>query len=356
MALLSTIEWSKQVPSVQERSREPSDAVPHNYAVAVEDEHCNSSLRLQVPMVNMAHLVNAEIRQEELLKLRSACIEWGAFQLINFGVADELVKEMKRHSRDFFDLPLEEKQRYAQKEGGLEGYGQSYQPFIASEKKEWSDMMFVNALPVEDRDLNFWPENPRGFRETIDSYSKEMKRLAVSVLGFMGMALGLEAHEFAEVCEDGKIQVRMNYYPTCSQPEKFIGTPPHTDITSITFLLEFNETPGLQIQKDDCWITVKPVAGAILIIIGHIIEIMSNGIYRAPKHRAFVNESEERLSIVSFCYPGKNATIQPAHDLVKPYFPAIFISLSQPEYFHRFNNQKLDGDQFIDTLKVRRSP
>lgn len=110
-------------------------------------------------------------------------------------------------------------------------------------------------------------------RDTIDVYSKEMQRLAVSLLGFLGMATGLKACEFSEVCKDGVVQVRMNYYPPCSQPEQVIGSSPHTDFTSITLLLEFDDTPGLQIQKDGYWATVKPVPGAVDVIIGNVTEV-----------------------------------------------------------------------------------
>lgn len=352
MALLSSLGWSKEVPSVQELAREPLDAVPLRYVRQVaEDERCNPSL--QVPMVNMTRLINAESRQEELQKIRTACSEWGAFQLVNHGVSDELVKEMKKQTREFYDLPLEEKIRYSHKEGSLEGYGQA---FVESREQQWSDMMFVNALPVEDRDVSFWPENPKGFSETIDRYSKEMRRLAVSVLDFMGMAVGLEAREFSEVCEDGKLEVRMNLYPPCPQPERVIGCSPHTDFTSITLLLEYDETPGLQVRKDGFWATVKPAPGAILILMGHIIEVMSNGIYKAPEHRAVANNSKERISILCFCYAGKVATIGPAHDLIKPESPAIYKSVSQPEYFRRFYSRKVDGVRFIDTLKIEGFP
>ena len=84
-------------------------------------------------------------------------------------------------------------------------------------------------------------------RETIDSYTKEMRRLAVSLFGFMGMATGLEAHEFSDVCEDGVLNFRMNYYPPCPQPDQVIGCSPHTDITSISLFLESDDTPGLQV-------------------------------------------------------------------------------------------------------------
>lgn len=107
----------------------------------------------------------------------------------------------------------------------------------------------------------------------MDSYTKEIMRLAVSLLGFMGMATGLEARVFSENYEDGVLQLRMNYYPPCSQPDRVIGCSPHTDITSITFLLEFDDTPGFQIRKDGYWTTLKPAPDAIAVIIGHVMEV-----------------------------------------------------------------------------------
>ena len=80
---------------------------------------------------------------------------------------------------------------------------------------------------------------------------------------------------------------------------------------------------------------------------------MSNGIYKAAEHRAVVNESKVRISIICFCYPGKNATIEPVQDLVKPDCPAIYKSISLPEYLRTYFDQKLEGNQqFINTFKV----
>lgn len=83
--------------------------------------------------------------------------------MIHHGVSDESLTNMKEQVQGFFDLPLQEKKRWAQKPGNLEGYGQA---FVTSEdqKLEWNDMIFLRALPVENRDLTFWPKKPRDFR------------------------------------------------------------------------------------------------------------------------------------------------------------------------------------------------
>ena len=84
-------------------------------------------------------------------------------QIINHGVSDESLSKMRQQVQEFFDLPLQEKKRWAQKPGSLEGYGQA---FVTSEeqKLEWNDMIFLKTLPLKDRSLNFWPKNPQEFR------------------------------------------------------------------------------------------------------------------------------------------------------------------------------------------------
>lgn len=139
-------------------------------------------------------------------------------------------------------------------------------------------------------------------RETIDVYTMEMQKLAVSLLGFMGMATGTEFGEFSEVCKDGVLQLRMNYYPPCSQPEQVIGSSPHTDFTSITLLLEFDDTPGLQIRKDGHWATVKPVPGAVDVIIGNVIEVTKQ-ISQAHAYKPHMkNDREQELCEMSFTF------------------------------------------------------
>ncbi|KAF8398486.1 hypothetical protein HHK36_017415 [Tetracentron sinense] len=311
------LEWSLPVPSVQELASQRLEKVPRRYIRAdVEDPITNpSDPSLRIPLIDMTRLVNLDSRDTELQKLHSACTDWGVFQLINHGAPNEALRNMKKQNQDFFNLPLQEKKQYAQKPGSIEGYGQA---FVISEEQqlEWCDMIFLKALPIHNRKLHFWPQHPQEFRGTLERYAEEVKRVTVSILEF-AMGLGLEAHKFSQAFQEGKYEVRMNCYPHCPQPERVIGTSPHADNSGITLLLEGGDTPGLQFRKDGCWVFVEPIANAFVVNIGHIMEIMSNGIYRAPDHRAVVNKWKERLSVVTFCYPGENAEIGPASELFK---------------------------------------
>ena len=70
---------------------------------------------------------------------------------------------MKKQVQDFFELPLQEKERWAQKPGSNEGYGHL---FVMSEeqKLEWNDMLFLKVLPLRSKNSEFWPDNPQKLR------------------------------------------------------------------------------------------------------------------------------------------------------------------------------------------------
>ncbi|TVU21268.1 hypothetical protein EJB05_30895 [Eragrostis curvula] len=117
-----------------------------------------------LPVVDLGRLLDPRSSEEELANLGSACQRWGFFQLINHGVPDEVIQNVRRDISEFFKLPLEAKKAYAQlPESGLEGYGQV---FVLSEtqKLDWSDMMYLVLRPTDSRDMRFWPAQPPTFR------------------------------------------------------------------------------------------------------------------------------------------------------------------------------------------------
>ncbi|GMY22284.1 protein SRG1-like [Fagus crenata] len=348
-----SLEWFLPVPSVQELAIQRLDKVPLRYARDDLDQivtNTPSIPSLRVPLIDMTKLVNPEFHEKELQKLHSACQEWGVFQIINHGVSDESLSNMKQQVQEFFDLPFQEKKRWAQKPGSLEGYGQA---FVTSEKQklEWNDMIFLKTLPLQNRSLNFWPENPQEFRKTLETYSEHMRKVSVSIVRFIAMGLGIEAEQFCDNYKEGMCEVRMNCYPTCPEPERVVGLNPHADISGITLLLECGDMSGLQVLKGEHWVNVEPVNGAIVVNLGHIMEIMSNGIYKAPDHRAVVNKSKQRLSIVTFCYPDSSVDIGPAEKLIKSGSSPVYKTITQAEYFQSFFNRKLEVS-FINSLKI----
>ncbi|EEF50189.1 Flavonol synthase/flavanone 3-hydroxylase, putative [Ricinus communis] len=277
MEMTMVPKWSLTVPSVQELASQRLDTIPSRY---VRDNMNDiivtvpSDQSLRVPLIDMSNLVNRKAQPGELQKLHSACKEWGIFQLVNHGVSDESWTEMKKIVEELFYLPFRGRERWAKKPGNNEGYGHL---FVGSEeqKLEWNDMVFLKVLPIESKKLESWPENTHQFRETLVSYIEDMKQVAASIIRFMATGLEVQNEEFYKAYEEGNYDVRINIYPTCPEPEKATGIVPHIDIHAITLLQDYGELPALPVLKDDQWVFIEPIDGAIVVDLGGIIEINS---------------------------------------------------------------------------------
>ncbi|GAB2299043.1 hypothetical protein Dimus_033117 [Dionaea muscipula] len=340
------------VPSVQELAKQPLAAVPQRYSRT--DQHQSSVLNnddplLQLPVLDMERLVNGD--QAELLKFHSACQEWGFFQVVNHGVSLALMDKVKKEIQDFFNIPLEEKKKYWQTPGDFEGFGQS---FVQSEeqKLDWADKFSLVALPKHIRKPNLFPKLPLPFRDDLEDYSDEVKKLAMKILDVTATALKLDKEYMKDLFEGGKQALRMNYYPPCLEADKVIGLSPHSDAVGLTILLQLNETQGLQIRKDGLWFPVKPLTGAFVVNIGDILEMITNGTYRSIEHRAMINPSKERLSLAAFHSPRLDADIGPAQSLITPETPARFKRITMADFFKGLFSRPLDGKSYLDLMRV----
>lgn len=110
----------------------------------------------------------------------------------------------------------------------------------------------------------------------MESYSAEVRKLAMAILAYMAKALKMDGEEMTECFSDGVQSMRMNYYPPCPEPDKTIGFTPHSDADALTILFQLNETEGLQIRKDGRWVPVKPLPNALVVNIGDIMEVASS--------------------------------------------------------------------------------
>ncbi|KAJ8545369.1 hypothetical protein K7X08_017952 [Anisodus acutangulus] len=128
----------------------------------------------------------------------------------------------------------------------------------------------------------------------MEAYGKEIKNVAMIILCQLAKSLRMDEKEMREPFSDGVQSIRINYYPPCPEPHKTIGFSPHSDADALTILFQLNETEGLQVRKDDIWVPIKLLPNALIVNIGDIMEVVSNGVYRSTEHRAIVNSDKER--------------------------------------------------------------
>ncbi|KAH9779412.1 protein SRG1 [Citrus sinensis] len=351
---MAKIGGSLLVPCVQELVKNPMLVVPPRYIRPDQDSPLNSddTLISQIPVIDMQSLLSEESMDSELAKLDFACKDWGFFQLVNHGVSSAFLEKLKKEVQGFFNLSMEEKKKYWQHPGDVEGFGQA---FVVSEeqKLDWADIFSVITLPVHLRKPHLFPKLPPLLRDTLEVYSMELKSLAMNLISKMGKVLNIKDEELREFFENGFQSMRMNYYPPCPQPEKVMGLTPHSDGSALTILLQINEVEGLQIKNDGKWIPITPLPNAFIVNIGDTLEIITNGTYRSIEHRAIVNSLQERLSIATFYTKRLDGEIYPASSLISEKTPALFRRVTVEEYFRNRYARELRGKSQLDDLRIQ---
>ncbi|XP_050231000.1 codeine O-demethylase-like [Mercurialis annua] len=343
---------SLPVPYVQELAKRSLATVPSRYVRPDLDPPflSNSSSPDQVPIIDMSKLLSEE---SELDKFHNACKDWGFFQLINHGVSESLVETMKIEAKNLFNLPSDEKKKFASVNGEVEGYGQL---FVVSEeqKLDWCDVLSLTTIPIHLRKDNLFPNLPIPLRNALEAYSKEMKNLSMKIINLVAKSLKIKPNDdLVGLFEpEGWQAMRLNYYPPCPQPELVMGISPHSDASGFTILLQVNETDGLQIKKDKNWVSIQPVANAFIINIGDMFEVMSNGIYPSIEHRAVVDSVKERISIATFYSPRLDAEIGPMPSLITPQTAPLFRRFAYADYLKGLFSHELDGKSRLHMFRV----
>lgn len=119
--------------------------------------------------------------------------------------------------------------------------------------------------------------------ETMDNYSRKVRKLCENLLKYIAISLGLKGDVFEKMFGVAVQAVRMNYYPPCSRPDLVLGLSPHSDGSALTVLQQGKgSSVGLQILKNNTWVPVQPIANALVINIGDTVEVRKHNLVTYP--------------------------------------------------------------------------
>ncbi|KAM3354143.1 hypothetical protein ACQJBY_025029 [Aegilops geniculata] len=341
-----------RVDDVQELQRACAGDVPERYVRDGDDRPggANVCAHAEIPVIDAGELLRGG-GGEELDKLRQACEEWGFFQVVNHGIDGELLDEMERLSREFFMLPLEEKERYPMAPGGIQGYGHAF-VFSEDQKLDWCNMLALGVSPAFIRQPKLWPTTPAAFTDTLERYSAEVRALCHRLLEHIAETLGLAPGTFAGMFGDAVQAVRMNFYPPCPRPDLVLGLSAHSDGSAVTVLQQDAGRAGLQVLRDGAWVPVHPVPHALVVNLGDSLEVLTNGRYKSVEHRAVTNGEQDRLSIVTFYAPAYDVELGPLPELVADGEPCRYRRFKHGEYSRHYVTSKLEGKKTLDFAKI----
>ncbi|KAH7545094.1 hypothetical protein FEM48_Zijuj01G0056800 [Ziziphus jujuba var. spinosa] len=200
---------SLRVPSVKEPAKQAPKTVPPRYIRPDQDPpiisaHSTTISLPQVPVIDMNKLLYPEeFMEPELDKLHFACKEWRFFQVYIFDkswVSPWLVEKVKLGVEGFFNLPVEEKNKFEQREGEIEGLGQAF--VVSDEQKlDWADMFYILTLPTRMRKPHL---------DTLEAYTLELENIAHKIFVLMAKALRMDPKDMRELFEEGWLSMSMN--------------------------------------------------------------------------------------------------------------------------------------------------
>ncbi|PIN12796.1 Iron/ascorbate family oxidoreductase [Handroanthus impetiginosus] len=279
-------------------------------------------------------------------KLIKACEDWGCFRIVNFqGILPEsLMLEMKAVVKSLLELPIEIKKRNKDVIAGS-GYMAPSKINPLYEALGLYDMASPQAVNAFCSYLDATPHQ----RDTIVKYAKAVNELMMDIVNKLQEGLGINNVSF----EDWVCQFRINKYSFTPETVSSPGVQLHTDSSFLTVLQDDETIGGLEVMKR-CgeFEAVDPCPGTLLVNLGDIATVWSNGRFLNVKHRVMCKEAGTRLSIASFLLGPKEATVEAPPELVDSEHPRLFVPFTY-EYFRNLRvSNKFHTGEALDSLRV----
>ncbi|KAF3948902.1 hypothetical protein CMV_025154 [Castanea mollissima] len=161
-----------------------------------------------------------------------------------------------------------------------------------------------------------------------------------------------EIDETKESLLMGSKRINLNYYPICPNPELTVGVGRHSDVSTLTILLQ-DDIGGLYVRGNNgSWVHVPPVSGSLVINVGDALQIMSNGRYKSIEHRVIASGSKNRISVPIFVNPRPCDMIGPFSEVLAGGEKALYKQVLYSDYVKHFFRKAHDGKNTIEFAKI----
>jgi isopenicillin N synthase-like dioxygenase len=259
----------------------------------------------------------------QLEAVRTATEEFGAVQVVNHGVPQDLVADLSARAGRLLSLPRAEKAKLASPHP-YRGWRQWPDDFGRLELErfmvaQFDDIDAARAAGVAEEHLalfahaNLWPADDPGLRDAAQAYIEASRGLANRMLGLYAAAQGLPAGSFG-LGTLPHLRLTVNDYPTWTYPETAADEDKlllleHADDSAVTVLAQQGDYEGLQVEGPGGWTPVPVIPGALQVFSGQLLARWTGGRLRPGRHRVVAGGTVTRRSMAVFVYPALETVI-----------------------------------------------
>jgi isopenicillin N synthase-like dioxygenase len=290
-----------------------------------------------VPVIDIAPYLagTPEGKRRVAEELGRACREVGFYVIVGHGVDPGLVEQIENVSREFFDLPLDEKKKlHIGNAAGAVGYAAVGDTALAYTRGQVAPPDLNESFQIAKVDVtddpyfqsesarglvpkNRWPERPAALKSIYTKYYLRMGALAADLMRLSALALGLPETYFDDKIDRHISRLNVRLYPV----QKIAPLPgqlraaAHSDYGTVTILKPGDTVGGLQVADGNGnWHDVPMIPGSFVINQGDLMARWTNDRWLSTLHRV-ANPPDEakggsrRMSIVFFHHPNYDATV-----------------------------------------------
>ncbi|CAN1312122.1 1-aminocyclopropane-1-carboxylate oxidase homolog 1 [Linum perenne] len=289
------------------------------------------------PIIDLSMVHDPVKRKETVDQIRNAAESWGFFLIVNHGVPKNIQDEMKAGVHGFFDLDLEQKKEFYDRE-------QTKKVMYSSNPDIWTDLMLTHVTPEPPK-----PEDlPESCKEIVPKYTSEMNKLGDLLFQLLSEGLGLESNHLKDMGCPEAVGYAFHYYPPCPQPELALGCVHHTDIDFLTVILQ-DQVGGLQVLRHNSWIDVPCLPEAMVVNIGDMLQFIS------ALHRVKAQKVGPRVSNATFFGHGSSKFTRlygPIKELVSEKNPPKYKEITIRDFYRASYEKGVDGTSILPRLKL----
>lgn len=305
---------------------------------------------VNIPRLDLQHYTQgtAEQRAQFVQDIGKAFNETGFVTIANHGLSPELIDELYKVVKEFFDLPQEIKDQYEYPElAGQRGYTskgreKAKDAKVPDLKEFWQRGQTIVGEEYSKADF---PDNPQvaelpRFNEITAEIYQKLEDAGRNLLKAIASYLDLEEDYFEKFVINGNSILRAIHYFPIEDPDALapdaVRAGAHEDINLITLLIGAS-ADGLEVlTKDGDWFPIKAKGEDIVINVGDMLQRLTNNKLKSTTHRV-VNPPRElmktsRYSIPFFLHPKASMSLACLDSCISEEYPKAYEDYTAGQY------------------------